>query len=326
MILSEKITQCRKQLGWSQEELAEKMGVSRQSVSKWESTNSIPDLNKIIKLAKLFNVSTDFLLKDEIETVQHLTEETNSNLAQVSLEQALDFIKSKKEQAILTAKGVACFVCSAVPLFFLLALSNTPSIALNKQVATVIGIIAIFLMIAAGVRLVINTNRFERRLAPIEKGKFELMYGVHSACAERLDNLIPSYNNKVSLAVTLFICSTIPLLLAVMLVGRADITLLMLAVLLFLVTLGLWIVIPAASEVEAYKHILNEGDKNRELTQSERNALKLAPFYWPLMIAIFLAWSLWTMNWGVTWIIWPVAAVLFAALVGLMGLMSKDTD
>jgi transcriptional regulator with XRE-family HTH domain len=44
MILAEKIIRLRKQVGWSQEELAEKMDVSRQSVSKWVSTNSIPDL------------------------------------------------------------------------------------------------------------------------------------------------------------------------------------------------------------------------------------------------------------------------------------------
>ncbi|ATD01505.1 helix-turn-helix domain-containing protein [Pseudoalteromonas spongiae] len=325
MILSEKIITLRKQLGWSQEELAEKMGVSRQSVSKWESTNSIPDLNKIIKLAELFNVSTDFLLKDEIETAEHL-EERDNDLTQISLEQAIDYVNTKKAQAILTAKGVAFFVCSAVPLFFLLALANNNSIGLNKNTAVVFGIISIFILIAAGVRLVIQTNQYERAIAPIEKGKFELMYGVHSAFSEKIDAFTPKYNGKVSLAVTLFITSSIPLLLVIMLIGRTDLTLLMLAALLFIVTLGLWVIIPASSEYEAYKHVLNEGDKNRELTQSERNALKLAPFYWPLVVAIFLAWSLWTMNWGVTWIIWPVAAVLFAALVGLMGLMSKDLD
>ncbi|MEC8327745.1 MAG: helix-turn-helix transcriptional regulator [Pseudomonadota bacterium] len=323
MILSEKIITLRKQLGWSQEELAEKMGVSRQSVSKWESTNSIPDLNKIIKLAELFNVSTDFLLKDEIETAEHL-EERDNDLTQISLEQAIDYVNTKKAQAILTAKGVAFFVCSAVPLFFLLALANNNSIGLNKNTAVVFGIISIFILIAAGVRLVIQTNQYERAIAPIEKGKFELMYGVHSAFSEKIDAFAPKYNGKVSLAVTLFITSSIPLLLVIMLIGRTDLTLLMLAALLFIVTLGLWVIIPASSEYEAYKHVLNEGDKNRELTQSERNALKLAPFYWPLVVAIFLAWSLWTMNWGVTWIIWPVAAVLFAALVGLMGLLSKD--
>lgn len=65
MTLSEKILMLRKQKGWSQEELAERLGVSRQSVSKWESGNSLPDLNRILDLSRLFEVTTDFLLKDE---------------------------------------------------------------------------------------------------------------------------------------------------------------------------------------------------------------------------------------------------------------------
>ena len=73
MTLSEKILMLRKQKGWSQEELAEQLGVSRQSVSKWESGTSLPDLNRILDLSRLFSVSTDFLLK-EAETMEEETE------------------------------------------------------------------------------------------------------------------------------------------------------------------------------------------------------------------------------------------------------------
>lgn len=67
MILAEKIILLRKRNGWSQEELAEQLGISRQSVSKWELGASIPDLDKVLKMSKVFDVSTDYLLKDEIE-------------------------------------------------------------------------------------------------------------------------------------------------------------------------------------------------------------------------------------------------------------------
>ena len=62
MILGEKIAVLRKQNGWSQEDLAEQLQISRQSVSKWESGASIPDLDRIVKLSALFGVSTDYLL------------------------------------------------------------------------------------------------------------------------------------------------------------------------------------------------------------------------------------------------------------------------
>ena len=84
MILAEKIAEQRKKNGWSQEELAEKLSVSRQSVSKCESDQSVPDLNRVLKLAEIFGVATDYLLKDEIETTQNITYfETTENAKKV---------------------------------------------------------------------------------------------------------------------------------------------------------------------------------------------------------------------------------------------------
>ncbi len=65
MKLSEKIYTCRKKAGLSQEALAEKLGVSRQAVSKWETGEAIPELMKIPSMAKLFGVTTDWLLSEE---------------------------------------------------------------------------------------------------------------------------------------------------------------------------------------------------------------------------------------------------------------------
>ena len=59
MIFAEKVRALRRRNGWSQEELAEKAGVSRQSVSKWESAASIPDIGKILELSPGFGVATD---------------------------------------------------------------------------------------------------------------------------------------------------------------------------------------------------------------------------------------------------------------------------
>ena len=66
MILADKIIENRKKNGWSQEELADKLGVSRQSVSKWEGAQAVPDMKKILQMSELFGVSTDYLLRDDI--------------------------------------------------------------------------------------------------------------------------------------------------------------------------------------------------------------------------------------------------------------------
>ena len=67
MILADKIVSMRKKAGWSQEELAAQLNVTRQSVSKWEGAQSMPDMDKVVQMSRLFGVTTDYLLKDEIE-------------------------------------------------------------------------------------------------------------------------------------------------------------------------------------------------------------------------------------------------------------------
>ena len=100
MLLAEKIVSLRKKAGWSQEELAEKLDVTRQSVSKWESAQSIPDINKILQMSTLFGVSTDYLLKEEQEEPEFiLNEDSGSTRRRVSMEEANRFLRIKKKSA-----------------------------------------------------------------------------------------------------------------------------------------------------------------------------------------------------------------------------------
>lgn len=69
MTMGEKMQKLRKQKNWSQETLAEKLGVSRQAVSLWERGESMPEIDKLIPLARLFGVTADYLLDDTQETL-----------------------------------------------------------------------------------------------------------------------------------------------------------------------------------------------------------------------------------------------------------------
>lgn len=326
MILADKIIKLRKQLGWSQEELADKMDVSRQSVSKWESTNSIPDLTKIIKLAELFNVTTDFLLKDEVETAEFLGDGESNGAAQISLEQALRYVDTKLEAAGMIVRGVALCVCSAIPLFFLLALVESGQTGLSGNIAAVFGVVGILVMVALGIGSFVKADAYKREWAPISEGHFELAYGVHSVFSDKIDKFTPSYHRKITLGIALFILAAVPLLLTAVLSGSGELIFLMLAVLLLMVAAGLYVIIPAATQNEAYNWILAEGDLNAGKSKATRQAEKLAAFFFPLLVAIFLGWSFWTMAWHITWIVFPVGAVLFVALLGLWGLFEKDEE
>jgi transcriptional regulator with XRE-family HTH domain len=170
------------------------MDVSRQSVSKWESTNSIPDLNKIIKLSELFGVSTDFLLKDNMDTTEFIKDDSYDEPAQISLEDAIRYTDIKFEEAKLTSKGTAFCICSPSVLFLLLALSESSWFNLNVEVTSGFGVVSALFMISAGIAIFIKQNKSERALYPFEKAPFNLAYGVHSVFSEKLESYTATYN------------------------------------------------------------------------------------------------------------------------------------
>ena len=111
MILADKITEERKKNGWSQEELANQLGVSRQAVSKWESAGAVPDLQRILQMSELFCVSTDYLLKDEMKaeniTYQESTERYAEPLKKVTMENANEFLDMKRNGSKVVANATS---------------------------------------------------------------------------------------------------------------------------------------------------------------------------------------------------------------------------
>ena len=110
MIFADKLIALRKKAGWSQEELAQQLNVSRQSVSKWEGAQSVPDLDKIVQLSRIFGVSTDYLLKDELEEQEpapSLPEQPQRR--RVSMEEASRYLELRRAAAPRLA--LATFLC-----------------------------------------------------------------------------------------------------------------------------------------------------------------------------------------------------------------------
>ena len=124
MILADKIIQLRKKAGWSQEELAEQLQVSRQSVSKWEGAQSIPDLDRILQMSRIFGVTTDYLLKDEIEEQESVVATEKTVLRRVTLEEASKYLSLRKKAAPQIAFATFLCIISPVCLLILGALSE----------------------------------------------------------------------------------------------------------------------------------------------------------------------------------------------------------
>ena len=122
MNIAEKIVLLRKKKGISQEELANKLNTSRQAVSKWENNQSTPDLEELVALSKYFNVTTDYLLTDSIETSINNNSQCESNIEFQELKS--EVTEDEYQYAINEAKKKKHFsywVIVAVPFIMILA-------------------------------------------------------------------------------------------------------------------------------------------------------------------------------------------------------------
>lgn len=185
MILADKIMKLRKQNGWSQEELAMQLGVSRQSVSKWESGTSIPDLERIIKLSQIFGVSTDYLIKDEIEEIPAEGQavpvdsgvEPDESARHLSLEDAGTFLELAKVSAPRMALGVAACILCPVPLILLAGLAENRTLPITEDIGGGIGVAVLFALIAFAVAIFISTGLKLEKYEYLEKELIDPEYG-----------------------------------------------------------------------------------------------------------------------------------------------------
>ena len=328
MILADKIIEERKKNGWSQEELAAKLGVSRQSVSKWESAGSVPDLQKIIQLAELFGVSTDYLLKDTLGQESRGTgagSDPEITKRQVSMEEANTFLNIKKEAAPLIANATALCILSPILLILLLAFSENRLLPISGRMALGIGCTVLFILAAIAVFLFITCGIRMNRLEELEREPFETEYGVTGMVREKKRNFEERFSRGIAVGVVLCIVSLIPLLIA----GTMDApeggvcVMVCVAVLLALVALGVNLIIRVTIIKGSYDVLLQEGEYSQREKRAKQKLDTFSSVYWCLATAIYLGWSFWSMRWDFTWLVWPVAGVLFAAVSGIARMVIK---
>lgn len=328
MILSEKITEERKKNGWSQEELAEKLSVSRQAVSKWESAQSTPDLQKIIRLAELFEVSTDYLLRDEIISEQYMVKpeykEEKASIHSVSMEEANAFLNWKRKRAPMMAGAVALCILSPVLLIFLAGLSDSHIWGLSENMACGVGLTVLMLMVAGAVFIFISGGLQGKTYEYLETEQIETAYGVSGLVKEKKKEYESVYLKGIAIGVVLCILAVIPLFMVMAMEAPDYIVTASVSVLLMLVAAGVYLIIRVSTVRGGYDMLLQEGDYSLKEKKYKEKINIFSTVYWCTATAIYLGWSFWTQRWDFTWLVWPVAGVMFGAVSAVAKILVKD--
>lgn len=323
MILADKIIDLRKKNGWSQEELAEKLEVSRQSVSKWESAQSAPDMKRILMMSELFGVSTDYLLKDNMEAPSEEEDAavggTDDTLPEkrVSMQDANGFIDYRNSKSNRIGIGVLLCILSPVPLIFLA----------EAEVSARMGLLAFFIMVAAAVILFVLDGLADGPFMDYVTSALDTEYDVTGLVKERREKYRRTHTYLLAGGIALCVTAVIPMILfSTPLedgVGFSLKNTYPLAAVLILVGLGVFCIVKANIIWGSYAILLEEGEFSKEAKSEAHNNRFISSIYWTAATVIYLLWSFVTFDWGTTWIVWPIAGVAYGILEAVLRVIHK---
>lgn len=216
MKLSEKIIALRKQQGWSQEDLAEHLGISRQSVSKWESGASTPELERVIQLCDLFGLSADSLIRDDMPLASGEPDdrpEIDRDYPILTQDDVYAYLSQCQAFAHEIGLGVAACVLCPAPLVALIGL-------FGDGFGPAVGVPLLLLIVAWAVYRFVMAGTEMQRYRYIEKGCFVPARGVMRWVRESRDQFRSTFIREISIGTVLCIVSPAPLIFLASFLGE----------------------------------------------------------------------------------------------------------
>ena len=326
MILADKIILLRKKSGWSQEDLAEKLNVSRQSISKWEGAQSVPGMDKILQLSEIFGVSTDYLLKDSIELEEYVEQESKSeesNVRYVSMEEANSYLDLTQNIAHKMALGVAMCIMSPAIIITLSNLYLFEQFSFSENQSQAIALTLFFITIASAVVIFISIGMKFKDFEYLKTEPIETEYGVSGMVKSKMKAYKETYSKYNIIGVTLCILSVLPVILS----SFADKDLtdgIGVIGTLFMVAVGVFMLVTVGTIWSSFNVLLQEGEYSVEGKAKSKVVGSIAGIYWLLTTALYLFISFYYGAWDKSWMIWPVAGVLFGAVAAITNLVVKS--
>ena len=331
MTFSEKISALRKQKGWSQEELAEKLMVTRQAVSKWESAQSMPDLDKLVQLSEALGVSTDYLLKDEQAQSAPVpaTAEQTVKPRHVTQEEARRYLQLQTAAIPKTTLGVALCVWSPIALIGLPVLRSTLNWGFPEEICSGIGLCVLLVMVAAGVALLLTASGKLREFEYLEREPIETDNGAREQALHMQREMASFCTRQNTIGVVLCILSVLPLFALMCVPGVPDgYYSLAVCALLLLVGIAYLLLVRTGSMRGAVDKLLEQGDYTRENKAKSRFVGAVSAAYWLVVTAAFLFYTFGPNGNGqpqYSWFIWAIAGVLYGALMAALSVYRKKS-
>ena len=274
-------------------------------------------------------MSTDYLLKDEIddEPNEIVADESYGEIKketfrEITLEEANGYMDLMKEQSVKIAAAVLACIISPITLILLGGLSEYGTIGLSEDAAGGIGVIILLLIIAGAVCVFITSGMKSEKYKYLEEEFISLQYGVAGIVEYKREKFEPVYRKCTVIGVVICIISVIPLLFAGVINASDLICIYCVCILLSMISVAVFMFVWSGIIWGSYQKLLEDGDFSRKKKEENKKNDVIGQIYWCIATAIYLGISLYTRRWDITWILWPCAGVLFAAICGIVAVVN----
>lgn len=289
-------------------------------------------MSKIVLLSELFQVSTDYLLKEDTQPQADADAEfppmeaPSQSLRQVTLAEATAFIQAREQAAKKMALGTVLCILSPICLFLLMGMSDSSLLPFSEDIGALLGLIVVLLFVCVAVTQFLGTSSLLKPFAFLEKEEFDTAYGVDALAREQKNTYESTYNRYTIIGVILCITAVIPLFCAAALGGSDFFVLLGLSLLLLLVSVAVYLFVVCNTIQNTYLQLLQEGEFTKSSKRHQKLLEPVSTVYWLAVTALYLGFSLITMRWESSWVIWPVAAILYGVIVTLCRILPKKSE
>lgn len=236
----------------------------------------------------------------------------------VSRTEAEEYIETSGKSSKLTAIGVLLCIYCPIPVLFLGSMDSYAN-TMSDLSYVFLGVIPLLVMVAIAVAFFIYGGMKLEKFKYMKTERLQLETSVESYLSELEENIRPKYTRNLVVGIMLCIFSVIPLLIVGTMTDDDVMCGLSVIVLLIMVGIGVLFFIVGGSEMECIKVLKQEEEYTIHRKENNKIMDVIGGIYWPIVTAIYLGWSFLTANWGYTWIIWPIAGVLFGAIAAICG-------
>lgn len=235
----------------------------------------------------------------------------------VTLEDAKQYCKAQAKAGI--RYGIASMLCVLSPLLLIFMGGLQEELGLADSIVVAGGLVPMFLIIACGAAIFIVTGVSMGKYEKYEKEVLFLDYSTKQFIEAQREAEKLSVALQIALGAFLCIVSILPLLIVGSMELASDMpSVLCVLVMLAIISVAVFFFVSAGVKSDGYHVLLQEEEYDKERKRKGSPAHIFDSIYWPSVTVVYLAWSFISMDWHITWVIWPVAGVLSAVVEAII--------